>query len=124
MHAMNLISVMKWLYRCASRAVAISQSCQSGHGPRANALSERSLAERGRSVLWLVLVAMQLSQATGDEGGPPRLARWLEARKVERERVAALAAAGVSAAVAYEEPALQERMTKVISHEDYTYYDL
>ena len=58
-----------------------------------------------------MLVALMPSVgATGDEGGPPRLARWLEARKFERERVAALAAAGVADAAAYEEPGLQERM--------------
>ena len=46
--------------------------------------------------------------ATGDLGGPPRLARWRDERRAERERVAALAAAGVTDAVAYEEPGLQE----------------
>ena len=33
----------------------------------------------------VLAVCMQAVGATGDEGGPPRLARWLEARKAERE---------------------------------------
>ena len=36
-----------------------------------------------------LVAAMPSVGVTGDEGGAPRLARWLAARKVERERVAA-----------------------------------
>ena len=46
----------------------------------------------------------RMNEASGDLGGPPRLARWLEARKAERERTAALVAAGVIDEAAYEEP--------------------
>ena len=53
---------------------------------------------------------MEASEATGDLGGPPRLARWHEARKAERERMGALAAAGVSEAAAYEEPRSRQRV--------------
>ena len=40
-------------------------------------------------------------EAMGDLGGPPRLARWMEARKAQRDRIAALANAGVHDAAAY-----------------------
>ena len=50
------------------------------------------------------------NEAAGDLGGPPRLARWIEGPRAERERVAGLAAAGVSDAAAYEEPGARERV--------------
>ena len=41
---------------------------------------------------------------TGDEAGPPRLARYLAARKEERERLEVLAAAGATDPLLYETP--------------------
>ena len=63
-----------------------------------------------KAVKVLLTVPMQ---ANGENSmdGPSRLARWLEGRRVERERVAALAAAGVSDAAAYEEPGLREKVS-------------
>ena len=51
-----------------------------------------------------LVAAMPSVGVTGDEDGAPRLARWLAARKVERERVAALATGGVADGAAYAEP--------------------
>ena len=56
-------------------------------------------------------VSMASADGTGDLGGPRRLARWMEARKAERERVALLAAAGVRDASLYSEPGANARMT-------------
>ena len=55
----------------------------------------------------LRLLLMQ-SHTLGDEGGPPRLARYLAARKEERERVKSLAEAGAADASLYEPPGSRE----------------
>jgi len=51
----------------------------------------------------VLAVSMQAS-ATGDEGGPPRLARYLAMRKEERERIKVLAEAGATDPALYEPP--------------------
>ena len=52
---------------------------------------------------------------TGDEAGPPRLARYLAARKEERERLEVLAAAGATDPLLYETPGARAPLVTVRS---------
>ena len=82
--------------------------------------SEGNVTCVASALLWLVesdrvTRSMQSAEGTGDCGGPGRLARWMKARQAERTRVAALAAAGVVDAAAYEAPSAHERLQLVRS---------
>lgn len=80
-----MMDAVKRYYGCIS-AQRGHEAC---HGVASVRRIEWPLAGHGSFAQWLagcVAVAMEASEATGDLGGPPRLARWHEARKAESAR--------------------------------------